>query len=132
MIDEQRLKLWHLAAASDHRRIALKIFSVLAEGYDAGFETVSHTVLLFDRFLWHKLQTKGHDLTPQSIQVVSIATFLIVTKLRDTSAPAIGDLVKVCSCLLKVNTEEILESEEEILLTLDWNIHFHTGLYDLI
>jgi hypothetical protein len=130
-IDEQRQGLWHLPAACDHRKIALKIFTMLTEGYDARFETVSHAVLLFDRFLWHSLQTKGDDLTPHFIQVISMAIFLIVSKLRDTSSPGIGGLMKVCSCLLKVNIDEILASEEEILSTIDWNIHFNTGWLDL-
>ena len=129
-IDEQRLGLWHLPAASYHRMIALKIFTILTEGYDTSFETVSHAVLLFDRFLWHTLQANGTDLTLHSNQVFSIATFLIVSKLRDTSAPAIAGLIKVCSCFLQVNANEILESEEQILSILDWNVNFHTGLFD--
>jgi hypothetical protein len=103
------------------RKSAAEMLLELAEVYGTDVGTVVHGLVLWDRFI-----SSRHALTMnlQNVLRASVACFMISAKLRDVKHPAIQNLANFTS----FQCEELVRSEESVLLSLDWNISCSTGV----
>jgi hypothetical protein len=101
------------------RNNAVEILLELAEVYGTDVGTVIHGLVLWDRLVYSSKDKSGF----QNMLRASVACFMISAKLREVQHPAIQDLANFTS----FQSEDLLRSEESVLLSLDWNINSLTG-----
>ena len=107
------------------RQIGLDKIIQLLNAYQAKDDTVAFAISIFDRWLasdLHNETADKHALT-DACECYAMACFLIAMKFREVESPALLDMAHdgwlpahIASC------------EQEVLFSLDWNVHSTTGI----
>jgi hypothetical protein len=105
------------ASVDPHRQIAAECLVYLADQYRVAEDTLLHSLVLLDRYISAATLTI-EDSNKKTMISVAAACFMLSMKLREVSHPAVEDLSRITSC----TTTDLLNSEEAILRSLDWDI----------
>ena len=102
------------------REKAINLIVALVEAYKSKSEVLVHAVALIDRFIEKSAFnfSKKHRIVK-----FAVGCFMISVKLRDNAHPCVKDLALLTSCAC----DDIRSGEEEVLLTLNWNVELTTG-----
>jgi hypothetical protein len=125
----------NLGKCASWRRRGMNTVMLLVQRYGAKDETAAHALALLDRFLAANIELISHDQKTVTIPAggirdkadcYAIACYLIATKFKDVCSPCIDDLMRI----VRPNwpKEHILQCEERVLSSIDWDLHVTTGV----
>ena len=104
---------------------AINLIVGLVEAYHSKTEVLVHAVALIDRLISKSTFEMSYFSPNHRIVKFAVGCFMISVKLRDSQHPCVQDLALLTSC----ECDEIRAGEEEVLLTLKWNVELTTGLF---
>jgi hypothetical protein len=107
---------------ASHRQNAAECLVYLAEEYKVAEETLVHAMVLLDRYISSAIITSCLP-NLESLIRVSVACFMISTKLKEVSHPTLADLKDITSC----GCEDLVQCEEKVLQSLEWDIYSVSG-----
>ena len=111
------------------RQIGLDKIIFLRHAYQAKNDTAAFAISIFDRWLALDLdsETGDNDAPTNTCECHAMACFLIAMKLREVESPALLDMSQN-----GWTPAHIVLCEQEVMFSLDWNVHSTTGFDPII
>ena len=107
------------------RQIGLDKIIHLLNAYQAKDDTVAFAISIFDRWLASDLhnETAANRVPTDPCECCAMACFLIAMKLREVESPTLQDMAHD-----GWSPAHIASCEQEVMFSLDWNVHSTTGI----
>ena len=135
ILDYQRRFVSESNESCHSRKLGIQIIKDLIGIYDVSYETAVRAIALYDRVLCSHLKSGSSGCSNKIFLSHAFACFLLGTKLYEALSPSISDLVRISFnyCHDDTMTEaQILQSELDILSTVDWDVNFATGMNESV